>query len=258
MSLTISISLSESGSATFSELEVNYPLSCVISDIVDRSSKLVYCGSYGGGMISGDRYLYDILVGKGARLFIRNTSSTKLYKRIQDRTTCQIYKISLREESYLSMIPEPLICFKDSTYSQTVSINMCKSSNLVYLDWFNCGRSTREKWEFHSFSNDTLLFIDGARILSDCLFLEKSLVSIRSRMSSYEIFATLILTGPKTMKSQVHIINLEKSLPVLWYCSKIPNCQGLVVKLASQSKEILYDFIKNKLLALEGDLFWDN
>ena len=114
MSLILSLNLSEARSATFSELEVNYPVSCIISNIVDKSSKLVYCGSYGGGMISGDRYVYNILVGKGSRLFIRNTSSTKVYKRIEDRTTCQIYNLSLEKDSYLSMIPEPLTCFKDS------------------------------------------------------------------------------------------------------------------------------------------------
>ncbi len=258
MSLILSLNLSEARSAIFSELEVNYPVSCVISNIVDKTSKLVYCGSYGGGMISGDRYVYNILVGKGSKLFIRNTSSTKVYKRIEDRTTCQIYNFSLENDSYLSMIPEPLTCFKDSKYSQNVSINLSDTSNLIYLDWFNCGRSTREKWEFQSFTTDTVLSMNGTKILSDRLHLEDSVISIRSRMSFYEVFATLILFGPKTMESQDHIYNLDKSSPVLWYCSKIPNFPGLVVKLAGINKEILHLFIKTQLLALEGDLFWDS
>jgi urease accessory protein len=258
MSLRLGLSLSESGSASFSELEVNYPVSCVISDIVDKRSKLVYCGSYGGGMISGDRYLYNIFVGKDSRLLIRSTSSTKVYKRIEDRTTCQIFKISLEEGSYLSMIPEPLVCYKDSTYFQTVSINLSDSSNLIYLDWFNCGRATRENWEFQSLTTETILLMKGTRILCDRLHLENSIISIQSRMSFYEIFATLFIIGPKTIESQEHIYALDKVPPVLWYCSKIPDCQGLVVKMACVNKEILHDFIRNKLLVLEGDLFWDS
>lgn len=257
MSLSLSLILSESGSATFSELEVNYPVSCVISNVMDKISKLAYIGGFGGGMVSGDQYTYDIFIGKGSRLFIRNTSSTKVYKRIENRSTSQTYKIVLDDESYLCMIPEPLMCFKDSSYSQNFSISLSDSSNLLFLDLFNCGRSTMEKWEFTSLSSDTFIFINGNKILSDCLHLENSLLSVRARMSFYEVFATLIIIGPKTAKSQNHIFGLNKSSPVLWYCSRIPKCQGLVVKLASVNREALDDFIRNTLLVYEDEICWD-
>ena len=247
MSLDLSLILSEYGHATFSELEHTYPVTCVISDLTEKTSKLAYIGSFGGGMVSGDQFTYDLLIGKSTKLYIRNTSSTKIFKRIGERSTCQTYNISLEEDSYLCMIPEPLVCFKDSIYSQKFTIHLTDSSNLIFLDWFSCGRSTMEKWEFQSLSSSLLILLNRETILTDNLKLENSLLSIESRMGNYEIFATLILIGPETLKSQNHIWNLKKSLQVLWYCSKLPKCQGLIVKLAGLNRESLQDFIKEQL-----------
>ena len=44
MSLELSLVLSKFGQATFSDLEICYPISCVISESFETNSKLIYLG----------------------------------------------------------------------------------------------------------------------------------------------------------------------------------------------------------------------
>ena len=92
-------------------------------------------------------------------LSIRTQGSTKIFKNVDNKSSVQSLNCILEENalvskksnnnsffpnnifySKLAYIPDQISVYADSNFSQKQILTLKKSSNVVFVDWFSCGR----------------------------------------------------------------------------------------------------------------------
>lgn len=181
--------------------------------------------------------------------------------------------------SLLAVIPDPVTCFSTAKYSQRQVIKISPDSNLLLVDWVTSGRHERgEKWDFDLYKSTNNIYLDGdVPLFLDTLMLEKGMSSIAERMGDYQVFAMLILVGPKLkhiqnqieedvkrmMSQRLHAPSFRSSgqcenkqrlaKPTLVAsCSTFgPKGIGVVTRIASETTESVYNFLATQLSGLK-------
>jgi urease accessory protein len=173
----------------------------------------IYTLSYGGGLVSGDKCNMDITVGESANLCIRTQGSTKVYKNSEGKVTQQTIQATVRENSLLALLPDPVVGYADSRYLQSQSFDLHKDGSLVVVDWFTCGRGAlrNEFWQQNSISTDLRIIRDGKAVLIDNLLLQNSSSgSISLKVGHSDVFGTMIIMGQKTRGIAEILLSMSK------------------------------------------------
>jgi urease accessory protein UreH len=116
---------------------------------------------FGGGLLQGDCCSLSVIIHEMAcavysKLFLlhsyihskfffyfcsfRTQGSTKVFKSPSSKISRQSFKYSVKPHGFLINIPDPTVCFEDSKFKQTISIDLDPTSSLIFLDWFTSGR----------------------------------------------------------------------------------------------------------------------
>jgi urease accessory protein len=175
----------------------------------------VFLSSYGGGLVDGDRLDVRLDVGPGASGLLGTQASTKVYRsrpreardggfEAAATTGCgQKLSAAVGEGASLALLPDPVVCFADARYAQTIDVALAPTASLVALDGYTCGRSARgERWAFSRYASRTTVTraasaSKAARPLVDATLLDPRHGSIAERMGRFDVVLSLIAIGPR-------------------------------------------------------------
>lgn len=299
----------------FERIHAQYPLKFIpTTGHADRLA-VVYMMSYGGGVISGDRFNIDMRIEKHALLLLMTQGNTKIFK---DRIHQRLWLASLNEnqemtikfsnllpsvpaaisklfisepsppiepsvqtilsvvqsEATLLVIPDPVTCFRDSSFQSRQEFKLeDDTSQLVLLDWFTSGRITRgENWSFKHYSSRIDIRVGPKLVIKDAMVLEdedymrkeEEDTSYASRLQPYTCFATLIMIthadsplmgsvkGIQQKSEEMRLMPLtlksKEDRQVLWSVSPILKGRGVLVRVAGMTTEKVRDFVKYQCL----------
>lgn len=245
------------GSCTFTSIYASFPLKLLhprgsSQDASVRVAKLreltaasanaakavaaLYVVGYGGGLVSGDSVSLDVDVGHHCTLLMLTQGSTKVFKMRSSRSidaslpglsTRQTFRLLVRPNATLILLPDPVTCFAKSRYVQVqrVDVRCSRTSSLVLLDWYTPGRvhlaaaAAGEAWAFDSYRSRNevrvgtfLLARDVVHLSQDEEGLPSSLLDVDAqsgaaktplarRCEPYTCYAMLILVGPDCQRA---------------------------------------------------------
>lgn len=200
----------------------------------------MYTLGYGGGAVCGDEVTISCSVGEGCTAALTTQGSTKVYKRTarvqnagaleQEHERAQRASQSLLSRvsrgGLLAVVPDPVTCFKDSSFRQHQRFLLEQGSSLVLVDWLTSGRMSRgEGWAFSRLESRNEVMVQGASpvgpgpqeqergweaLVLDSLVLEELPgLSIRERMLGMNVVGVVILLGPRVQGLVSTLLQVE-------------------------------------------------
>ncbi|KAL2947363.1 hypothetical protein AAZX31_20G064900 [Glycine max] len=236
-----------------------YPLKFVIPKKVGSSKTdavWVYALNYGGGIVS-------------------------VYKSVGSKCSQQILEARVGSNALLAIIPDPVTCFSTARYCQKQVFCVLPDSNLVMVDWITSGRhESGEKWDFDLYRSSNNIFLeDGQPLFLDTMLLDKEKIGcVQEHMHNYQVIAMIVLLGPKVQyvqnRVQDHVKEVmseqlqhpsaawshqrDKADHFITKPSFIASCSafgpkriGLLVRVAAETTESVYKFLRHQLAPLE-------
>jgi len=282
--------------AAFSELSYSYPLKLLSPQgSSDAPVAIAYMMSYGGGLVSGDQVELSVDLGSGTSLLLLTQGSTKVFKSrpsayslstaplspklngegttsddARANATTQKIDFTISSDAFLLLLPDPVTCFRASSYSQLQTFHLEHGSSAAILDWFTSGRMSRgEQWEFERYRSSNEVFLGGKRIMRDVMLLESappddSLLflpprTLKDRLGPYACYATLLLVGPKVQNliaslqaayQNIHLFQQSEPLPLVWSLSALDESAGAVVRVAAMETDMVRMWLRQNLQGL--------
>ena len=179
----------------------------------------VYPVQFGGGLVPGDEYSFDVTVGQHSCVLFTSQSSTKVFSptATSKGPAIQTCKWTIHDHAFLSVLPDAVVPHKGSSLKQIHEIHLGREGNLIFLDWFTGGRmANKELWEFQLLQNTLNLHCNSRLILRESTKLCNTSISIGDSMSPYNVYGTCVIFGPRLEKLRVQIsdkIEQQKLFP---------------------------------------------
>jgi urease accessory protein len=208
---------------------------------------LVHLHNLSGGVLGGDQLSMRAEVGAEAHVLLTTTGSTRLYRhRPGLPTATQHNHFSVGEGALLEYLPDTLIPFAHSRYSQQTQIELHDGAGLFYWEVVAPGRmASAERFAYDMLHLSLEIQARGRLIAAEQVRLEPERHSPESpvRMGSYAYFATFYIckvgAGVQTWSTlENHLARLAETHTqmgrILWGVSTLP-AHGLVVRALSSS-----------------------
>lgn len=245
--------------------------------------------SLGGGLVAGDTVHLEVKVDAECHLVLLTQGNTKVFKdrpggsylgshahtptgdgkqsnldkvRKNSSSTRQRMKVLIQPNASLFLLPAPVACFKDASYSQfqTFHLEDPSTSSLLLLDWFTSGRQSRgENWQFERYRSRNEVIVGGKTIINDALLLEGE--GYGKRMAHFTCYCNLFICGQPLETISTHFKNLSldstqyqqtASDSLIWSYSELEKDRAAVVRCAGIETEIIKDWLAEQLKSLEA------
>src|SRR5437773_12059060 len=155
-----------------------------------------------GGVLQGDRYAVEIIVGENAEAHVTTQSATKIQE-MDANFAAQTLDIVLGENAYLEYLPDPVTPDRDARFIAPTRICLPQSATLLYSEVLLPGRThyrSGERFEFALFSSSTGTERPGGETLcSEKYVIEPQRSDLRARgvMGDFDVFANVLLFTPQ-------------------------------------------------------------
>ena len=87
----------------------------------------VYMLGHGGGMVSGDVIRVKVRVGDGCTAVMTTQSFTKVFHQHKGQVARQVMRAEVGAGALLAVLPDPIVPFKDSRFSQHQEFDLAAS-----------------------------------------------------------------------------------------------------------------------------------
>jgi urease accessory protein len=192
--------------------------------------------------LQGDRLALEIALGPRAQAHVTTQSATKIHT-MDANYAAQTQTITLGEESYLELLPDPLIPHRRARYLSDTRICIPSSATLLLSEIIQPGRKHHHPDECFG---ATLLSIavaasrpDDRLLFTEKLIIEPQRYSMRQTgvMDSFDVFGNVILCTPKDMAERIYArveadVDLEHG--VACGACRLPNDAGLIFKVVGR------------------------
>eukprot|EP00752_Nemacystus_decipiens_P009832 g8771.t1 len=218
-----------------------YPIKFVSATrAADAGCAWVYTLGYGGGAVCGDQVTITCRVAEKSTAALTTQGSTKVFKRgsKSERATAtelgseEIHRASqtllsrVSTAALLAVVPDPVTCFKNSSFRQHQRFLLEHGSSLVLVDWVTSGRMSRgEGWAFNRLESRNEVMVqarawvptDGRAegggwepLVLDSLVLEDVPgLSVQDRMLGMKVVGVVVLLGPRVEGLVATLLDLE-------------------------------------------------
>jgi urease accessory protein len=191
-----------------------------------------------GCVLQGDRFAFDICLAPGARAHVTTQSATKVHS-MDANYAAQRQSITLADDTYLELLPEPLIPHRRARFLSDTRISIASSATLLYSEIVQPGRKHHHVEECFG---ATLLSLaldarrpDGRPLFSENLLVEPACRPVRQTgvMGSFDVFANVLLLTPKAGADRVLArveADVDTERGVAFGACTLPNDAGLIFK----------------------------
>lgn len=105
---------------------------------------LAHLHNVSGGLLGGDQLAMTVRAGPGAQVQLTTTGATRLYRpRTDAPVTTQTNEIMVGENALLEYVPDPIIPFAASRFSQRTRIHLAEGAGLFWWEILAPGREAR-------------------------------------------------------------------------------------------------------------------
>ncbi len=220
----------------------------------------VYLATFGGGLVDGDAIHLDVTVSPGASALLGTQASTKVYRCPTSRCR-QDLVARVAEGALLVSIPDPVACFAEARYAQSIAVDLAPGASLVLVDGFTAGRSASgERWELHRYTSRTLVSREGTPLLLESIVLDPAQGALPARLGRFDALATVALFGPQVSALRQAALAFTEPLgrkaPLLAAVSPIGD-DGALLRLAGNDVEEVSAAVRRCLAGL-GALLGDD
>ncbi|HEY4554609.1 MAG TPA: urease accessory protein UreD [Bacillaceae bacterium] len=166
----------------------------------DTGQVCYYLLNPGGGYLDGDRYKMKITADEGAKATLTTQSATKVYKTPKD-CAFQETEITLKKNSYLEFLPDPLIAYENARYQQKNIVFMETGAAFLYTDILTPGWSpSGAKFTYDTIQLINEIYLDGELAVFDHIKLvpAKQNISGLGIMEDFTHLGSMIVIGEKT------------------------------------------------------------
>jgi urease accessory protein len=227
-------------------LEQRQPLKVVRAFDLAGGAALVHLHNLSGGVLAGDRLSLDLSVGAGASAQITSTSATRVYRSRAEASPAEFTTHAhVQENALLEYLPDPLIPFAGSRYSQHIAITLGPGAGLFWWETVAPGREARGE----VFSYEALRLSFELRISGSLVSLERNHLDPAARpldsparlgpnryfSSFYICRAGLADDAWRALEKQLRVLAGQLDSPVIiWGLGRLP-AHGLVVRALSRN-----------------------
>jgi len=115
----------------------------------------VFVSAFGGGMLEGDDYRFDITCRKNATLIFSPQANTRIFPCPNGKTTRQAIRGTICADGLVVVGGDPVVPYGQSRFTQNQRWTLHSGARLVLMDWWVAGRLDRgEKFAFEDFQSD--------------------------------------------------------------------------------------------------------
>ena len=170
----------------------------VMRAIPDAANCLcVYLLSPTGGVVQGDHYTIQIVVGEGAHALCTTQSATKVY-RMPEGCAEQLVRIDVREGAVFEFVPDAQILFADADFRQHVEVTLHPGALALIYEIVMPGRLARgECVQFRRYANRIVVRDPAGLLLYDASDIEPSRGDLMAigNLEGYPCWASAYLVG---------------------------------------------------------------
>lgn len=228
------------------------PLRVVRAFPIEDGAVLCHLHNLSGGIFGGDALALSVRVGADANVQLTTTGATRIYRpRENTAVATQHNQIHVEQNGLLEYVPDPLIPFAGSRFSQHTSITLSSGAGLFWWEILAPGREARgEIFQYESLEMKMDIAAEGRPVAAERIRLEpqKHDLSSLARFGIYRYYATFSVCregfSARTWldaEDQLRRTTTELSRPgeTLWGVSTLIS-HGLVFRcLALHSRDVL-------------------
>lgn len=160
----------------------------------------LYMMSSSGGILDGDSHQTEITLDEGAVVHLTTQGATRIHG-MGLAGARQTVRMDLGRDSYLELIPDQIIPYRDSRYVQKTSITAHDSATLVYTEVLSSGRlAMDESFQYESCLLETVATDRDGRIrFADVAHIEPKRrgVSTYGVMGDYKVVGSAYVLAPE-------------------------------------------------------------
>ena len=228
------------------------PLKVVRTFLLEDGTALAHLHNVSGGLLGGDHLSLHVNAGNGSKVQLTTTSATRIYRqRPEFSATTQRNEIMVGENALLEYLPDAMIPFSASRFTQETAIHLASGAGLFWWEIIAPGReASGELFEYEQFEMRTKVFALGRTIAAENICLKparKRMASI-AQLGSYRYTATFYICAVgreasiwRAAEDHLRVLTSELTRPgeTLWGVSTLL-AHGLVVRcLSCRGREIL-------------------
>jgi len=228
------------------------PLKVVRAFIVEDGSALVHVHNVSGGLLGGDQLAMSLEIGESAHVQVTTTGATRIYRsRADARPATQRIDVRVAQNACLEYLPDPLIPFAGSRFTQRTTIHLDAGAGLFWWEVLAPGREARgELFAYDAVEMKTDIFALGSPIAIERVRVEPRLYPVASpaRLGKYRYWATFYIcrVGPEPsawLALEQHLrdvaCELSPAADALWGISTLP-AHGIICRcLATCGRDAL-------------------
>lgn len=214
----------------------------------------VFMISTSGCILQGDRLALDIDLAPASCAHVTTQAATKIHA-MSHNYAAQLQRLTLAEESYLELMPDPVIPHSDSRFLNVTQVTIHPTATLLYGEILASGRRHHPAdsgFQFDLYSSHiSAAYPDGNELFSERFVLTPKTQPLTSvaAMGPFSVFGNVILLTPR----RHHAALLARTVPqydaargVASGASLLPNDSGLIFKAlgreVSQVKTAIREF----------------
>jgi urease accessory protein len=158
---------------------------------------LAHLHNVSGGLLGGDQLAMNVHVGPAAQVQLTTTGATRIYRPRGDApVTTQTTEISIAENALLEYVPDPIIPFAASHFSQRTKIHLANGAGLFWWEILAPGREARgELFEYDFLEMKMDIAAQSRPIAAESIRLEprtRPLTSL-ARLGPFRTWATFYI-----------------------------------------------------------------
>jgi urease accessory protein len=228
------------------------PLRVVRAFPIADGAAMTHLHNLSGGVLGGDSLALSVHVGVGATVQLTTTGATRIYRARENAAVAtQHNQIHIEQNALLEYVPDPIIPFAGSRFSQHTSIALSSGAGLFWWEILAPGREAcGEIFQYESLEIKMDISSAGRPMAIERIRLEPQMYDLSSpaRFGAYRYYATFYICreGLATKswleaEQQLRATTAELSRPreILWGISTLAS-QGLVFRcLALHGRDVL-------------------
>ena len=217
---------------------------------------LAHLNNVSGGVLGGDQLRTCATVHERAQAQLTTTGATRLYRhRPALPTASQISHLSVHKGALLEWLPDAVIPYSGSRFSQKTSIDLAEDAALYYWEVVAPGRDAKgERFEYEHLQIELDIIVCGRPVVLERIRLEpgcgvqrQGAFNALPQLSEYAYFASLYIchagVGEQIWLELEHDLarlaaRLTEKGKVIWGASALP-AHGLSVRAVAVSSRHL-------------------